>query len=174
MKDKPEVWAQIREANALYKAERWRWRKELYRSDLPASALRVGLALVDQWGRNEEIFPSFETIAKETGMKQRAVICGVEALHRAGLIATHKAGIRDSLRYMLTSRTYVNASVHSDVNALDRSSANAEGNLRREPDESNLTRCVPCGPPPLSPAVTNHSIPSESHEAATVVGARSR
>lgn len=162
------MWGSIQSANATYKAERWRWRKELYKTELPASALRVGLALIDEWGRNKDIFPSFDTIAEETGMKRRAVICGIEALHDAGLIATHKTGIRDSLRYFLISRSYVFAEDRSDVNASFRSSVNTESNLSKEPDEFNLNAITSCDG---APAVQD-DLPSVDHPSFDPVGSQ--
>ncbi|WP_350339834.1 helix-turn-helix domain-containing protein [Pararhizobium gei] len=159
-KDNPEVWGSIRSANAIFKADRWKWRRELRTSDLPASALRVGLALVDEWGRNAEVFPSFDTIAEVTGLKRRAVKCGIEALREAGLIATHKTGISDSLRYYFVSREYVNTSLREvavegprrdantafcrDVDTSFGTDAFTSGNLSQEPDESNLNTSSSC------------------------------
>jgi len=75
------------------------WRRELYRSSLPASALRVGLALVDRYlnRKHGRCDPSHETLAEECGMSVRTVRDGLAALRASGLISTRKQGLQGTL-----------------------------------------------------------------------------
>jgi hypothetical protein len=128
------------------------WRKVLYRTNLPASALRVGLALVDKFVNRGKgrCFPSLATIAEECNLSVRTVRDGIEALRRSGLIVTKKRGLRDTLDFTFCmpskAASYVTDSQHTETapqcdgftysNVTDlrnRDDVNPSGNLRKEP-----------------------------------------
>ncbi|MCJ9721973.1 hypothetical protein MOV66_07735 [Agrobacterium sp. SHOUNA12C] len=82
----------------------WTWRKELRQTDLPASAFRVGLALVDEFlnTKTGALFPSFLAIAEACDLPAETVRKGVKALKSAGLIATKKTKFNGSLCFLLS------------------------------------------------------------------------
>lgn len=168
--------------NEMIVEKPWMWREALYKSDLPASALRVGLALVEKFlnRKTGKIFPSLEAIAAECRMPVETVRKGLKALKEFGMISTRKSGFNSSLDYFLNAATLVSKEAKGVLakwsNQTSRSGQNRpvevgqidhltlEGNLSIEPDG----RCA-SGSPPLSPAVTCSSIPSESQKEASVV-----
>ncbi|MER9014505.1 helix-turn-helix domain-containing protein [Mesorhizobium sp. M0898] len=70
----------------------WRWRALLRRADLPASAYKVGLALVDKFLNNSDgrCFPSASTLADECSILVRTVYDGIAALKEVGLLKTER------------------------------------------------------------------------------------
>ncbi|WP_442921273.1 helix-turn-helix domain-containing protein [Mesorhizobium sp. ISC11] len=68
----------------------WRWRVLLRKADLPASAYKVGLALVDKFLNSDDgrCFPSATTLADECSILVRTVYDGIAALKEVGLLET--------------------------------------------------------------------------------------
>jgi len=112
---------EIRDGHLAIVQAPWKWREALRRYDLPASALRVGLALIDEFANRETgaLFPSFEAIAAATGMPTRTVRSGVDALRGSDLIQTRKSRFDGSLDYFFMLRTDANLSVREGVEVTD-------------------------------------------------------
>ncbi|WP_428428222.1 helix-turn-helix domain-containing protein [Pararhizobium sp.] len=77
------------------------WRRWLYRTHLPASGMRVGLALIDKYlnRRTGRCDPSYAKIAEECDLSPRTVRDGVASLVAAGLLSKKKKGLRDTLSF---------------------------------------------------------------------------
>ncbi|MBO0125102.1 helix-turn-helix domain-containing protein [Agrobacterium sp. OT33] len=112
---------EFKKSNIAIMQTPWIWRAALRRCDLPASALRVGLALIDEFANRENgaLFPSFEAIATATGLPVRTVRAGVDALRANGLIHTSKSRFDGSLDYFLLIRSDTNLSVRNAPEVTD-------------------------------------------------------
>lgn len=168
--------------NQLIVEKPWIWREALYKSDLPASALRVGLALVEKFMNRATgcVFPSHETIAAECRMSIETVRTGLKALKEFGMITTRKTGFNKSLHYLMHAAVVISRDAKGVVSNWSKLTTRTgqnrplelvkidhltfEGNLSKEPEWRSAEPT-----PPLSPAVTLSSIPSESQKEASVV-----
>ncbi|MBP1856845.1 helix-turn-helix domain-containing protein [Rhizobium herbae] len=99
----------------------WRWRKGLRQVDLPASALRVGLALTDEFlnASSGRCFPSLEAIAEACAMPLRSARNGIDALRKAGLIQSQKTKFNGSLTYFLALPAHLRSDQNQSVREDD-------------------------------------------------------
>ncbi|WP_363221248.1 helix-turn-helix domain-containing protein [Mesorhizobium sp.] len=116
----------------------WQWRVLLRKADLPASALKVGLALVDKFLNNADgrCFPSASTLAHECSILVRTVYDGIAALKEVGLLETNRRfdGSLD-FRFLLPPVTKKRQT--QSRKSVSASYENPSLNLNKEP--SNLT-----------------------------------
>ncbi len=139
-----------------------RWRRVLYRTSLPASALRVGLALADKYLNRKDgrCDPSHETLAEECDLSVRTVRDGLSALRELGLITTRKQGLQGTLFFYFSIPC--NAAEIQQVDSMPQSGENppsnvanfrrASGgdpasNLRRTSESEPSNTVVPSCPP---------------------------
>jgi len=89
--------------------ERLEWMTGLARIDLPASAIRVGLALAGRLnGQTGQLNPSSSQLQQDTGLSRRAVTYAVKDLEDAGLIlAMRSKGRGHTTRYQLIPKEKV-------------------------------------------------------------------
>lgn len=116
----------------------WRWRVLLRKADLPASAYKVGLALVDKFLNSEDgrCFPSASTLADECSILVRTVYDGIAALKEVGLLETNRRfdGSLD-FRFLLPPLTKKREG--QSRKSVSATYENPSLNLNKEP--SNLT-----------------------------------
>lgn len=121
-----------RERNRVHMSiakEPHRWRRILYRSTLPASALRVGLALADKYLNRKDgrCDPSHETLAEECDLPVRTVRDGLSALRDLGLITTRKQGLQGTLFFYFSLPC--NAAEIQQVDRVSQSGENPSSNV---------------------------------------------
>ncbi|NTI01934.1 helix-turn-helix domain-containing protein [Agrobacterium rhizogenes] len=85
---------------ALVKAP-WKWRMALCQADLPASAFKVGIALIDGFTNRKTgaAFPSVDTISEKCRLSIGTAKDGIKALRKQGLIHTKKMRFNTPTRY---------------------------------------------------------------------------
>jgi len=83
--------------------ERLEWMSSLAGIDLPASAIRVGLALAGRLnGKTGRLNPSSSQLQQDTGLSKRAVTYAIKNLEAVGLIhATRSMGRGHTTKYQL-------------------------------------------------------------------------
>lgn len=126
------------------------WRVALYKSKLPASALRVGLCMVDTFlnRKTGALFPSCASISAECNLPMDTVKDGLLALKMKGLLLSEKTRFDGSPDYFLAIpaalRIGENSPVRSEREEVEihpsnrwkstrRTGENPPTNLRTEP-----------------------------------------
>ncbi|MCI9865052.1 helix-turn-helix domain-containing protein [Rhizobium skierniewicense] len=173
-------------------ANKHTWLRAISVSNLPSSAFRVGIVLLEKHLNSKTglCFPSLETIAEGCKLPVRTARDGLDALRRQGFIITQKIGMHDPLFFFFATPSRVAEIRHSETAhpsgenspscvAEIRQNASGEksaGNLLTETRNVTVEETVvPKGPPDAvgaegaPPLTQGHSSPAPARPA-NVVG----
>nr|WP_145959146.1 helix-turn-helix domain-containing protein [Rhizobium sp. ACO-34A] len=144
-----------------YTAEDLRnWRIGLALADLPASSLRVGLLLADQFlnRKSGRCFPSYTKVAQALGMPESTVRDGARLLVRLGLINTESRGPGKTNQFAFdVDRALEIQRGVSDENSTGRGDENSTGG-RREFNPITKERTVEVEPDTGLPGELAHAV----------------
>ncbi len=171
-------------------ANKHRWLQAISVANLPSSAFRVAIVLVQKHLNSKTglCFPSLETIADGCQLPLRTARDGLDALRRQGFIATQKIGTHDPLFFFFAIPSRVAEIRHSDEavpsgeNPHSRvanlrhatSGESSTSNHRREPLKATMEEIVVPGGPPSAvvasaPPVDLPATPADLPRTADVV-----